>query len=459
MGLGGGPRQRTVSLAVLITAAMALPALGAAAGPGEASDIRPRPDWRAGSSQASALFGFSVATAGDVNGDRFDDVIVGACCHASPQHNEGRAFVFLGGPLGLDRTPRWRAESDQEFGYFGDSVDTAGDVNGDGFDDVIVGAWGASRASVFHGSAAGVRRTPSWTGRGQETYFGDAVAAAGDVNADGYGDVIVGAPHQGPGFRGGAFVYLGSSDGLSEEADWSVTGDGGVDYFGQSVSGVGDVNGDGYDDVIVGAPNDDAGEGDEGRVFLYLGSPRGPMPAPDWVKEGDVGFSHFGDSVGPAGDVNRDGYDDVTVGALYFPNGGRAYAFYGSPSGLGESEDWIAQGSQPGEELGHSVRTAGDLDADGFDDLLVGAPWYTGGQSDEGRVLAYYGSPRGLRIRPTWSVESNEPGLLYCTCFGWSVGTAGDVNGDGRSDAVIGAPYYTIREQEEGVAVAYYGRP
>jgi hypothetical protein len=427
--------------------------------PGATADIRPRPDWAAGARQPAALFGFSVSTAGDVDGDGFDDVIVGACCYATPEHNAGRAFVFHGGTNGLRRTPRWSTEGHREFGYFGSSVGTAGDVNGDGFADVIVGAWGADLAAVFHGSPTGLSRTPDWVARGQEAYFGDSVSTAGDVNGDGYDDVIVGAPHQGPNFIGGAFVYFGSPDALSTQPDWSVLGPGGIDYFGSAVSTAGDVNGDGFDDVIVGAHEDDAGEGNEGRAFLYQGSPSGPSNTPDWVRAGDVGFSHFGYSVGPAGDVNADGYADVTVGALYYPNGGRAYAFYGSPSGLRQVPDWIANGSQPAEELGHSVRTAGDLNGDGYDDLIVGAPWYTGPEADEGRILVFHGSDTGLHLTPAWTAESNEAGLLYCTCFGWSVGTAGDVNGDGRADVAVGAPYYTLRDQEEGIAVVYQGRP
>ncbi|MBN2098473.1 MAG: FG-GAP repeat protein, partial [Dehalococcoidia bacterium] len=182
-------------------------------------------NWTAESDQASAYFGRSVASAGDVNGDGYDDVIVGAYLFDNGQTDEGRAFVYHGSASGLSTSPDWTAESDMARSYFGYCVGTAGDVNGDGYDDVIISAprYGASfyegRVYVYLGSAAGLGSSPSWTVDGTETLgeFGSSVGSAGDVNGDGYADVIVGAYlyDNGESNEGRAFVYCGSASGLS----------------------------------------------------------------------------------------------------------------------------------------------------------------------------------------------------------------------------------------------------
>jgi hypothetical protein len=185
------------------------------------------PAWTAESDQASALFGGSAGTAGDVNGDGYADVIVGAREFTNGQTNEGRAYVYLGSSSGLAMAAAWTVESDQASALLGNSVGTAGDVNGDGYADVIVGTYlydggftDEGRASVYLGSASGLSLTPAWTaGGGQATAtLGFSVSTAGDVNGDGYADVIVGAPtyDNGQFDEGRAFVYYGNGGaGLS----------------------------------------------------------------------------------------------------------------------------------------------------------------------------------------------------------------------------------------------------
>src|SRR5262249_31359115 len=150
--------------------------------------LRVHPTWKVEGDQAGAQFGFSVGTAGDVNGDGYDDVIVGAFYYDNGQTNEGRAFVYHGSASGLSTTPDWTAESDQNFAQFGSSVGTAGDVNGDGYDDVIVGAeiydngqFDEGRAFVYHGSASGLSLTPNWTAESDQgsAWFGSSVGTAG----------------------------------------------------------------------------------------------------------------------------------------------------------------------------------------------------------------------------------------------------------------------------------------
>src|SRR5262249_27141223 len=173
--------------------------------------------------------------------------------------------------------------------------------------------------------------------------------------------------------------------------------------------------------------------------------------------EGNQGASEFGASVAPAGDVNGDGFDDVLVGAYTFDNGqmdeGRAFLYMGSATGLASTPAWTAESDQAGAWFGRSVATAGDVNGDGFSDVIVGAPLYTNGESSEGRAFLYLGSAGGLSSTPAWTAEANQAGAQ----FGFSVATAGDVNGDGRSDVIIGAPHYTNGETQEGSAFVYEG--
>jgi hypothetical protein len=237
-----------------------------------------------------AQMGWSVAGAGDVNADGYDDVIVGAFAYDAGNDNEGAAFVFHGSATGIaDGDPSSAAtqlESDQTHGNMGTDVDGAGDVNGDGYDDVIVGATtnqsGLGAVFVFHGGAAGVADGNPVSAATRlsinqfNTGLGDDVAGAGDVNGDGYDDVVVGASGQ-SGRDGSAFVYLGSSTGVADatapgDADVWLTGQEGA-RMGSSVD-AGDVNGDGYSDVMVAAHDNDVpghlGDG-KGAAFIYHG--------------------------------------------------------------------------------------------------------------------------------------------------------------------------------------------
>ncbi len=243
------------------------------------------PSWTAESNQAFGLLGSSVAAAGDVNGDGFSDVVVGAIVFDNGQANEGRAYLFLGSPSGLQLNPSWTAEPNQADARFGCSVGTAGDVNGDGFADVIVGAQQyrvnndmVGAAFVYLGSAGGLAPSPAWTVHSQiNSTFGNKVGTAGDVNRDGFSDVIVGAVDfsNGEASEGKAFVYHGSATGLSTSPAWSVESNQAGAFLGYSVATAGDVNGDGFADVIVGISQYDNALTNEGQARVYHGSPAG----------------------------------------------------------------------------------------------------------------------------------------------------------------------------------------
>ncbi|MFZ5946778.1 MAG: FG-GAP-like repeat-containing protein [Stygiobacter sp.] len=435
---------------------------------GSSSGLSGTASWTAESNQTSAEFGWSVSTAGDVNGDGYSDVIVGSLYYDNGQANEGRAIVYHGSSTGLSTAENWTAESNQESAYFGFSVSTAGDVNGDGYSDVIVGSRyydngqiNEGRAFVYHGSSSGLSTTSNWTAESNQesAEFGWSVSTAGDVNGDGYSDVIVGARYydNGETNEGGSFVYHGSSSGLSTTTNWTAESNQADAYFGYSVSTAGDVNGDGYSDVIVGARYYDNGETDEGRAFVYHGSSTGLSTTTNWTAESNQAGAHFGNSVSTAGDVNGDGYSDVIVGARYYDNGqtneGSAFIYHGSSSGLSTTSNWTAESNQGDANFGSSVSTAGDVNGDGYSDVIIGAYAYDNGQTDEGKAFVYHGSASGLNTTANWSAESNNVNAQ----FGWSVCTAGDVNGDGYSDVIVGAKQYNPASGYEGRAFVYQG--
>jgi hypothetical protein len=353
-------------------------------------------------------------------------------------------------PLGY---PNWGFEADKPLAQLGQSVSSAGDVNGDGYDDVIVGAHGYSHEYAYEGSAlaflgsrAGLSRTADWVVTGGAKYagLGGSVAAAGDVNGDGYADVVVsGVEWDGETGVGQVFGFLGSPSGLSSAADWVVTGERPGDGFGGAIGLAGDINGDGYDDVVVGAPSHDGEVSRDGRAYLYLGSPSGLETTPAWTADGGEANAAFGFSVLTAGDVNGDGFDDVVVGAITYSNDqdneGRAFVFDGSASGLDTEPSWIAEGNQETALFGISVGTAGDTNADGYDDVIVGATNLDGEVEGQGRAFIYRGSADGLSLTPAWTVDGDEEVNAE---FGFSVATAGDVNRDGFDDVVVGEPYY-----------------
>jgi VCBS repeat protein/FG-GAP repeat protein len=421
----------------------------------QASLMSATPLWKAESNQAFAGFGSAVASAGDVNGDGYADVLVGAYSFDGAEQNQGSAALFLGSPDGPSKTPDWMAVGEQGSSNFGETVASAGDVNGDGFDDVLVGAHLARKAYLYLGSASGLAKDAAWIASSSDYEFGWSVASAGDVNGDGFDDVLVSAlgftgHHP---YEGRVYGYLGSPTGLGAGADWIVDGNQSYSWFGGWVTGAGDVNGDGFDDVVIGAARWSNGEHEEGRAFAYLGSPAGLETSASWTVEGDQAGALFASWVGAAGDVNGDGFDDVILGSNTggSQSEGSAEVFHGSAAGLETSAAWSVRSHQA-VALGGAV-SSGDLDGDGFDDVLVGFYSYDHGQQNEGVVFAYYGSALGLSTRVGWSAEGNQRNSM----FGYALAGAGDVNGDGFDDVLVGAYDFDAGQRGEGRAFAYLG--
>jgi len=433
------------------------------------ASVYPTPDWMAEGDQDSAWFGRTIAGAGDVNNDGYGDLIVGSMLYDGDLEDEGMALVYHGSPSGLTSAPAWMIEGDEEEAEMGNQVAGAGDVNGDGYGDVIVGSLyysstsNAGKAMVFYGRPGGLATSPDWLGKGENPgdLFGLAVAGAGDVNGDGYDDVVVGAR----GYRvgtdrvGRVYAYYGSPGGLSPSPGWMATGDQDNSYFGMVVAGAGDVNGDGYDDVLVSAPYYDDPEHDKGLVYLYAGGPGGLSPAPMWVTEGEAAAAAYGFGIGGGGDVNNDGFDDIVIGSARLTAMGaivgKAYLYLGGPGGPMFSPDWTVTGDQDGGYLGYGVALDADLNGDGFDDVMVGAPRYARDDAEEGVVFVYYGDVGGPSTTPDWIAESNQSGSY----FGRIAGSAGDVNRDGYSDLFVGATLYDHGQVDEGAAFVFHGGP
>jgi hypothetical protein len=451
---------------------------------GTASGLASTADWTAESDQTNALFGWSVANAGDVDGNGYSDILVGA-----PDWDEmgvvdrGAAFVWLA--PGFHNTPGrptnafWKIIGSSAYSGMGYSVSTAGDVNGDGLSDVIVGSPGDDtqglygQACIAHGPLLGTSyQPPSYClGSSQaNSLFGASVAWAGDVNGDGYSDVVVGQPYYTYTSNsltldqaGAVYLFLGSSNGVSTGWAQALVGHLEDAQFGFSVSTAGDVNGDGYSDVIIGAPFYNAGETEEGRVFVFHGNGTAPLLTSNWIAQIDSANDWLGWSVACAGDVNADGYADVVVGAPRFGanDEGKVFAWFGGTNGLGPSgtaanADWSAAGSWSGAKFGYSVAGAGDIEADGFSDIVVGAPLYDdGAYTDQGIASCFRGGSDTVSSTTDWVMKGGTKNLTN----GWAVASAGDVNGDGYSDIIIGSPWFDNGQQNEGRIYVYWGGP
>ena len=387
-------------------------------------------EWDGG--RAVDYLGHSVSGAGDVNGDGYDDLIIGAYA-ATPSgvQDAGAAYIYSG----MDGSLIHLLEGSFYSGWLGYSVSGAGDVNADGFADVIVGAINDSPGGIANAGSAYVYSGLDasilfqFDGVAVDDAIGDAISDAGDVNGDGFADVIVGAPWQDPGglhSAGSAFVYSGADGSLLYQWDGTIADE----EFGYSVSGAQDVNGDGYDDLIVGAARfNPGGRPNAGSAFVFSGVDGSLIHRLD----GEAQDDSFGWSVSDTGDVDGDGFADIFIGAHYTtaggtPRVGSAYLHSGATGALIYKFD----GTESDDKFGWSVSGPGDVNGDAIPDLLVGARGANPvGRPNTGAVYIYSGSDGSL-IAQRYGEESNN-------FFGNSVSGAGDVNMDGLADIIVGA--------------------
>jgi len=414
----------------------------------------------------SAAWPVVVGTAvSDLNGDGRSDLVVGAKGHDSVTPNAGRVYVFPGGPeLAMGTSPLLSLDGAAENDFFGQSVSSRGDLNGDGICDLAVGAPFATqqtgRAYVFLGGATpSTMPAASLTGPATGADFGRSVAIVGDVNGDGFDDLLVGASTaMAGGTTGGrAYLYFGGST-FDTTPDLTLDAAAAGDQFGRVVSAAGDVNGDGYADFLVGAPRADGMAGaDIGAAYLYLGGAT-PDATADLVVRGVAMDDLLGAALSAGGDLNSDGYGEFVVGTPQrMRSAGAALVFAGSPmptsTPLATLSGTASMG--PGESLGRAVASAGDVNGDGFDDLLVGSPFFTvNGELAAGRVFLHLGAASGLTAMPAASFS----GSISNDNLGDAVAGAGDVDGDGLDDILLGAPQAPFMGRGgPGTATLYLG--
>ncbi|MEZ5926133.1 MAG: FG-GAP-like repeat-containing protein [Hyphomicrobiaceae bacterium] len=465
--------------------------------------------------------GVSVASAGDVNGDGFDDLLIGASLVDGPSGTDyGAAYVIFGGPeivtgpIGLstlDGTNGFKIAGESASGQLGRAVSSAGDLNGDGIDDFVVASGKIATVTQMEGASYVVfGKTTGFdasidvadldgsngfqiSGVSVNDEAGTSVASIGDVNGDGIDDLLIGAkggrPNLAVGSTGAAYVVYGTTAGFA--ANVALSGLDGTNGYvlagelfneqaGISVSGAGDINGDGLNDFIIGAQNKSSGTG---AAYVVFGTdqPVGAQLALSGL-DGTNGFqligagsgTHLGWAVGSAGDVNGDGFDDIVVGAPYTgspANSGSAFVVFGKASGFSADFDvasldgtngFRVTGAPASARMGSSVAAAGDINGDGLDDIIVGA-WNGGsGNNFPGRAYVIFGQTSGLGA--TFSVGSLNgnngfeiDGSASGDRAGLSVSAAGDINSDGFDDLIVGAPAADSNGANAGASYVIYG--
>ncbi|MCA9729657.1 MAG: FG-GAP repeat protein, partial [Candidatus Eisenbacteria bacterium] len=411
----------------------------------------PSAAWSEEGTQGGAAYGFGAATAGDINGDGYSDLVVASPWFDVSGSDRGRAWLYSGSPTGLG-SATWQTDGTDAGDHYGYSVACVGDVNGDGYDDVLVGAalsdTGAQADDgaiyLYFGSSSGLPTVSSWWSDGPQAtaLLGSFVAGGADFNGDGYDDLVAGAPGYNPGglpSAGRIQIYLGSATTpvYSTSIVGTVTGG----WVGHVMITL-DFNGDGYDDLVTTQL-----ENGQSKHMLFLGNSGGLSTTP--AKTFYFGDPINGSAISSAGDVNGDGYEDLLFGEPgATSNAGRIRLWYGSSTLATTAEYWwILDGAASGEKLGSSLGCAGDMNGDGYGDFLVHAE---AGSSGQARL--FYGSKDGPTYRQVWALADGSDHY-----FAWRLSTAGDVDGDGYSDLFLASPYEDTPGGGEGRVDVYRG--
>ncbi len=406
-------------------------------------------------SQENSFAGFSVAGVGDTNGDGSDDILLAAPFTGD---NDGTVYLFPGPVVGdhyLDDSAI-TITGREAYALLGHSVAGVGDTDADGFDDILLGAPNVNATGYASGAAylltgpitddttlAGADATLE----GQDAFdqAGFCVSGGGDTNGDGYEDMLVGTWMAMD--TGAAYLVRGPVAGSISLADAEATflGETPGDSAGYSVSGGGDTNGDGLADTLVGAPYGDSGAEDSGTAYLLLGPLSGETELGDAHARfiGERATDSAGISVSLTGDVDGDGYHDILLGASDqdsgAPDAGAVYLVSGPITGDLDLAlaDSRLLGEEEGDIAGYSTASPGDIDGDGFDDILVGAPGADRGGDAAGMVYLVLGPITGEF--DLGAADALLVGENAMDLAGICVTGAGDMDGDHHADILLGA--------------------
>ena len=419
----------------------------------------------------------ALAGPGDVDGDGRSDLLVSSFRNDDAGEDAGALYLVLdaaGGDGSLSAAAHsWTGEDAGD--YAGYAISAAGDLDGDGLGDLVVGAFtadpgGAATGAAYalhsdglaSGSLAGADLR--FLGSAADDHFGVSVAGAGDVDGDGSADLLVGAwqADLGGTDNGVAYLFRGpftEGDIDADDYDAAFAGRDDAETAAFSLSGAGDTDGDGISEILVGSHLADLGGTDAGAAFLVPGDLDGPWyldAAGAWIV-GENPYDYAGWSVAGAGDVDADGYDDLLVGAYgndrQQPEGGAAYLVKGPVEGTFDlaAATAVLYGTSSGELLGYAVATAGDVDQDGYADVLAGAPGAdVSGYTNVGRAALAHGPLAG-------TYRADEVGGFFTgegldDEFGRSLAALGDVDDDTYGDFAISAQW-SDRAVADGGAV------
>ncbi len=415
-------------------------------------------DWIDESNEAGALLGYHVAGAGDVNGDGYDDVLIGAL---------GRMFLHVGSATGLSPVPAWALDEGRPRARLYRAY-AAGDVNGDGFDDVVGGdpfyagiSVDRGRALLFMGSASGLSSAPSWIAHGDRpaAFFGRALGS-GDIDGDGFTDLAAMTSLL-------VQVFRGSAAGLETTPSWVLPSLGFLFAGGPTLE---DLNGDGYADLALSSFESSnkvfPGENFAGRLFVYTGSEAGLGTGAESVLDLDLENGNLLPHVAGAGSVRGDGRGDLAVvmeggvGPIFEPGLSKPESvllFHGTKSSVGRHAGTVVAGVPNGTLVVESVGAGGDLNGDGHGDVIVPEsfdPLYGSSLPPFHALLVFTGGNGGLGRTPATIIEPEQAG----DGFPGAAARAGDVNGDGFGDLIVSGPEFSGGELREGCVYVFHGR-
>lgn len=343
-------------------------------------------------------YGTEIAAVDDLNGDGYTDFLVGAPGSYQSTDYKGKVYLFLGGTEPTE--PLLTLEGENAGDRFGASLTGLGDIDGDGYNDFAIGAdkaddggADAGKVYIYYGGKQ-IDNEPDVTliGERSNDWFGTAIAGGSDINGDQIPDLIIGASYGGKNYTGVLYVFLGGT-AITRPAV-KIDGETSGDSFGERLAILGDLDGDGISEFAASSyyHNSD-GNKNSGRVYIYRGG--SVISREPWhTLSGKRPQANFGFSIAPAGDVNNDGTPDLIVGA---PGGGPnaegvAYLYQGGPV----IRDPIAEiyGDNPKDLYGYAVSSGGDINRDGYDDILIGAPFADVESYRSGRVEIFYGGDK-----------------------------------------------------------------